>query len=130
MEENSEILRYFNTAPIVVGISSISYARYFLEALLIWEPHGGDALAKNFVLRYFGYDENNKNRCMRNLTLLWLATVLTRTSVFVARNANRFNFMFMMPMFLTFNLKLVIYVLISAFVLKYAHFQPSTRKLE
>jgi len=96
-----------NVGPIVEKMCQVSYARYFLEAMFLWDPSPNDKNGRNYVLRYFGYADSNKTFCATSLFSLWTLAQAVRFVIFGFRNSNDFHSLYDTPLFLIFIFKVL-----------------------
>ena len=78
IQTNSMVFGKFNTAPIVNVCCSLSYVRYFMEGMLLWEPVDDDPVGRNFAKRMYGYKEEHKTMCFTCLFAIWMSSVFFR----------------------------------------------------
>mmetsp|Transcript_23689 Transcript_23689/g.43995 ORF Transcript_23689/g.43995 Transcript_23689/m.43995 type:complete len:916 (+) Transcript_23689:247-2994(+) len=71
VEQDSLFLGRLNSAPLVNLLCSVSFVRYFVEAVMIWEPKDEDEVGRRGMLRSFGYREEHKSKCYTCLFACW-----------------------------------------------------------
>jgi ABC-type multidrug transport system ATPase subunit len=54
IDKDSLVFGQFDSAPLVNFLCSSSYVRYWMEAMVLWEPEGDDRVGRNYALRHFG----------------------------------------------------------------------------
>jgi ABC-type multidrug transport system ATPase subunit len=54
IDKDSLVFGQFDSAPLVNFLCASSYVRYWMEAMVLWEPEGEDRVGRNYALRHFG----------------------------------------------------------------------------
>jgi hypothetical protein len=81
----------------------MSYARYFMEAIMLWEPDKyHDKNGRKYALKYFGYKERNKTWCCILLFALFTIIQASRFIIFASFNNNGFHSLYDTPALLVF----------------------------
>lgn len=101
---------------LVEFICSVSYARYFLEAIILWEPDRDDKVARKYIFKYYSYKDEHLNYCCTCMFALWLLGQFVRFIAFAISNSNEFNSVYDIPMMIFFIFNVLILYCI-AFVL-------------
>jgi len=96
-----------NVSPLVETICAMSYVRYFLEAIFLWDPSPRDPNGRKYVLRYFDYHDCNKTHCATWLFSLGIFAQAVRFVIFSFRNSNDFHSLHDTPLFLIFIFKVL-----------------------
>ncbi|CAK9013557.1 Putative white-brown complex homolog protein 30 (Putative non-intrinsic ABC protein 12) (WBC-related protein 1) [Durusdinium trenchii] len=101
----------FQLKRIIRQQCAMSPARYYIEAIVLWDkvPHSdnGNGLAgRQFVLDYFGYRDEDLSTCLSTLVVFFLSLVIIRWFVFGYVNSSDFHTLYDQPLFLKFYLKL------------------------
>lgn len=93
-------------SSFVFMVAKFSYVRYFMEAIMLWEPdRHADTVGRAFILRYFSYDERNFSACCTAMFALWTLSLSVRFFAFALANVNDFNSVYDLPLFGLFLLK-------------------------
>jgi len=111
-------------APIVQFFCALSYTRYFVEALMLWEPVDDDPVARNSALRFYGYHENHKTKCYTCLFAIYTFVAAVRLLLFTRLNRNVFNSLYDTPLFLIFVSKVTVAFLCALLVMTMLHEAP------
>mmetsp|Transcript_41146 Transcript_41146/g.66286 ORF Transcript_41146/g.66286 Transcript_41146/m.66286 type:complete len:861 (-) Transcript_41146:2376-4958(-) len=129
IEQDALIFNKVNTAPLVRFLCSLSYVRYFMEAIMLWEPLDDDDVGRNSALRFFGYEQEHKTMCYSCLFAIWTFNLAVRFLIFTRYNRNVFNSLHDTPLFIIFVWKVVVSFLVSLFVMTMFHEGPRLRKM-
>lgn len=124
IDTNSMVLGKINTAPIINLLCSVSSARYFMEAILLWEPNtSNDAVGRNFVIRYFNYREEHKTMCLTCIFAIWIVAVFLRLICFMLYNSNT-QHQLLLPLFAAFMLKVILANAVALLAMTIIHEWP------
>ncbi|GBG34802.1 ABC transporter G family member 22 [Hondaea fermentalgiana] len=107
IQNDSILFGTINIAPVVERVCSVSYVRFFLEAIFLWDPSPMDPGGRSYVLRYFGYHDSDKTTCATSMFSLWTLMQAVRFVVFGLRNSNDFHSLHDTPLFLIFIFKVL-----------------------
>jgi hypothetical protein len=108
-------------------LCSLSYVRYFLEAMLLWEPVDGDTVGRNTALRYFGCVPEHKPMCITCLFAVWSFNYAVHLIMFSRFNRNVFNALHDTPLLLIFAAKVALAFLLALVVMTGLHELPRLR---
>ncbi|KAH9255818.1 hypothetical protein BASA81_006219 [Batrachochytrium salamandrivorans] len=124
LEKDGVYLFGVNHSRAVIVVSSLSYVRYFLEAILLWDPERGDTVGRDFVLRFYSYRDGTEAACANTIVLFTICSQVVRFLLFAFRNANDFQSYHDGPAFIIFLMRVLgVYVLSLMGALAYHHWE-------
>jgi len=101
------ILGRINIAPVVLFQCSFSYVRYFIEAMVLWDPDHEDKVGRQYVFNYYGYKEGNEASTTLATFSITVSLYTTWGVSFSVLNANSFSASYDIPQFIFFLTKIV-----------------------
>jgi len=107
IKRDSVFFSSWNMAPVIECLCGLSYVRYFMEAMLLWDPDTEDKNGRNFALRYYGFSSSNLSYCCNVLFLWGLVTQSLRFIIFSYLNSNGFHSLYDTPLFMIFLFKVL-----------------------
>jgi len=109
IKRDSVFFDRWDAAPMVELLCKVSYVRYFLKAMLLWDPDTEDKNGRQFVLRYFGFaSEGSGLPFCCNMIFIWaLVTHLFRFFIFSVWNGNTFHSLYDTPRLFYFLINVV-----------------------
>ena len=122
-EKDTKILfGKINIAPLVMFYAKWSYVRYFLEAIMVWEPDAdNDRVGRTFMMRYFSWEEQHFVADLTWLFALWTLSLSIRFVFFAVSNANAYNSAYDIPLFLVFLGKVLVLHVTALIMMTFVH---------
>ena len=130
IKRDTVLFNHYDLSWLVNRVCKLSYVSYFLEAMFLWDPEETDVHGRRYVLRFYGYSQENKSYCCLCVFSLWTVGQGLRYIVFGLQNSSDFHSVYDTPLFLNFIFKVLachVVVLIMSTVVHELAFHPGRK---